>query len=64
MGKLPSVFGSIIVLALTALVLVSLGWLGVMPVLAVQVMVNTLLIGDALFLFADILLNARMEQRH
>lgn len=49
---------------LASLVFISLGWLGVMPVPAVQVLLNTLFIGAVLVLFAEILINTPLKQKN
>lgn len=64
MKSIPSVLRQILYLALASLAFISLGWLGIMPVAAVQVLLNTLFIGAVLVLFADILINAPVKQEH
>lgn len=50
-------------LAVVAIVAISLNMFGVMPVKATQVFLNTLLVGFALILLADQLINTRMKER-
>lgn len=63
MKTLPSVIRIFLILALSAFMMVSFAWIGIMPVLAVQVLLSTLLVGVVLVLFADILMNASLRQR-
>ena len=62
MKVIPSVLFKVMMFALASLAFISLGWLGVMPVPAVQVLLNTLFIGAALVLFAEILISAPRKQ--
>ena len=64
MKTLPSVLRNIFLLVLISFVLMALGWIGVMPVAAVQVLLNTLFVGVVLVLFADILIDAPFSQKH
>lgn len=64
MKFIPSVLRKIFWLSVLSVVLVSLGWLKIMPVLAVQVLSNTLLTGVALVLFAEILISKPQTQKH
>ena len=50
-------------LAVVAIVAISLNMFGVMPVKATQVFLNTLLVGFALILLADQLINTRIKER-
>lgn len=50
-------------LAVVAVLAIALNAFGIMPVTATQVFLNTLLIGFALILFADLLINTRLRER-
>jgi hypothetical protein len=50
-------------LAIVAVSAVALNVFGVMPVKATQVFLNTLLVGFALILLADLLINTRLRER-
>lgn len=50
-------------LAIVAVAAVALNVFGVMPVKATQVFLNTLLVGFALILLADLLINTRLRER-
>lgn len=50
-------------LSVIAILAIALNIFGVMPVKATQVFLNTLLIGFALILLADLLINTRIGER-
>lgn len=63
MKALVSVVTKIFILSLVIFLFYALGWLGIMPAKAVQVLVNTVLVGSALFLLADFMISSRMPGR-
>lgn len=63
MGIFLSLLAKIAVLSLVVLFFCALSWLGVMPMKVVVVFINTLFMGAALFLMADIMLNTRLRQK-
>ena len=50
-------------LAVVAVMAVALNFFGVMPVKATQVFLNTLLVGFALILLAEMMINTRLKER-
>ena len=58
MNFIPAVLQKILLLAILSVLLVSFAWLGIMPVVAVQVLSNVILTGFALVFFAEILISA------
>lgn len=63
MKRIPSVLQKIILLIVISLAFVYLGWAGIMPVVAVQVLVNTFLAGLALVFLAEILISSPRRQK-
>jgi predicted membrane channel-forming protein YqfA (hemolysin III family) len=63
MGIFLSLLAKIAVLSLVIVFFCALSWLGVMPLKVVVVFINTLFMGVALFLMADIMLNTRLRQK-
>lgn len=63
MKGLASLVAMIFILALIVVLFITLSWLGIMPLKAVQVLLNTLFIGAVLFLLADIMISSRLPGR-
>lgn len=63
MKGLSSIVTRILILALVIALFFALGWLGILPVKAMMVLVNTVLIGTSLFLLADFMISKRMPGR-
>lgn len=63
MKGLASSMTKIFILTLVVVLFSTLSWLGVMPLKAAQVLLNTVLIGAALFLLADIMISSRVPGR-
>lgn len=63
MKGLSSIVTKILILSLVIALFFVLGWLGILPVKAMLVLVNTVLIGTALFLLADFMISSRMTGR-
>lgn len=60
MKGLASLAWMVFMLVFVVVLFFTFSWLGIMPVKAVQVLLNTLLIGTALFLLADIMISSRV----
>lgn len=64
MEGLAFLLKNILALVFVAFGFLSLYWLGILPAIALQVLLNTLYMGLALFIFVDILLNTRRQEEH
>lgn len=54
----------IMLLVLVAFGFISLYWAGILPAIALQVLLNSVYLGLALGIFADIMMNAPAREKH